>query len=69
MIMAVETYAGSTIGKFGLAALGKVYAVSAATAILTLGTVVLSVVAGALVIKEIASFEILNEKELKPNQT
>lgn len=43
--MAVETYAGSTLGKMGLAVLGKTCAVSATTFALTLGTAVVAVVA------------------------
>jgi hypothetical protein len=63
--MAVENYAGATLGKLGFTALGKICAVSAATVILTLTTAALAVAAGALIIKEIADFEILNEKKPK----
>ena len=66
--MAVETYGGSTLGKLGLSVLGKATGVSVAAFALTLGTVVLAVVAGALVIKEIADIKILNKKNPKAEQ-
>ena len=67
--MALKTFAGTTLGKLGLAALGKICAIPATTVILTLGTAVLSVAAGALIIKEIANFEISNAKKPETNQT
>ena len=68
--MAVETYAGSTLGKMGLAVLGKTCAVSATTFALTLGTAVVAVVAGAMLVAQMTTFrtwelEISDKKELK----
>ena len=66
--MAIETYGGSALGKLGLSVLGKATGVSVATFALTLGTAVLVVVAGALVIKEIADIKIIGKKKSKSNQ-
>ena len=68
MIMAMGSYGGTTLGKLGLSALGKASAVSATAFALTLGTVVLVVVAGALVVKEIMEIEVLNKENTKAGQ-
>ncbi|MCK4788565.1 MAG: hypothetical protein KAV87_32790 [Desulfobacteraceae bacterium] len=49
--MAIEGYAGSTTSKLALA-LGKGYAISATTFALTLGTAILAVVAGAVLVAQ-----------------
>ncbi len=57
--MAVENYAGPAIAKANLALLGKV---SATTFALTVGMAVAAVVAGAVLVAQMAAFEILDSE-------
>ncbi len=55
--MSVSGYAGSAMAKVALAVLGKV---SATTFTLTVGTAVVAVVAGAVLVAQMVDFEILD---------
>jgi len=65
--MAVSNYASSTIAKGALAALGKV---STTALVLTVGAAVTAVVAGAVLVAQMASFDTwefeTSQKEPKP---